>query len=261
MQDPPEPNHNMQDTSNSSNPESGAGKAAAVAKPVKPISKSEIEYVNQTYKRILRTAVEVARQIIELGERLAKIKARVEAREGYRAWGPWAVANLEFSLRTAQKFMKAAEDKHLFGVLSPEDFMARVWGHKPKELKNKEDNTEDRNDASGGASGGKGEGEGEEESKEDSREKEESSETKFSTGKFPKKERRNVAFYRDVIRLTDAFLNQPIAESEKQPRSRSFTPSFGAALKSRLSTWASGPRTCSNPVTRSPSEPVPPRNK
>jgi hypothetical protein len=108
--------------------------SSASARPIRPatISKSEIEYVNRTYRKILRTAAEIAAQAIDLGERLNRMKVRVKARE--ELWEKWAEEHLEFPLRTAQKLMAAANDKHKLAALGPEGFMAGVWGNRPKEL-------------------------------------------------------------------------------------------------------------------------------
>jgi hypothetical protein len=106
------------------------------------ISQKEIDDLNARHARIARSTFEIAREIIELGEKLAAVKARI----GHGKWIPFVEKNLHYSMRTVQRYIKAAEQKHNLAFLDPEEFMARIWGNTPKQLKAGEGDTIDKND-------------------------------------------------------------------------------------------------------------------
>jgi hypothetical protein len=207
----------QEESTNTNNPDSGDGKALTttttpIAKRGRPrgstnktsISQTEINALRTELKELLASTIDTLTRMTKFGEHCLEVKAKLKKKG--ELWVPFVKANLPVSVRYVQRCMLAAEKYRLGGCPDLEPFMADVWGHKIKELSGSEEDTEDKNDASVVS---------EEKGKDESKEEKGETSEEFTTGKFPKKERRNVAFYRDVIRLTDAFLNQPIAESEK----------------------------------------------
>jgi hypothetical protein len=102
-----------------------------VEKPVKPVvSRSEINYVNREHKAIVRSIADTTGRIINLGKKLARMRDRFE----YGEWIPFVERELEFSVRTVQRYIRAAElSADLVLGTDPAEFLAKVWGHKPKE--------------------------------------------------------------------------------------------------------------------------------
>lgn len=90
------------------------------------ISQKTIDELNRLHGQLVRSASEVARQVIELGEKLATTKKQVR----HGAWTDWVQNNLNFPMRTVQRYMKAAEMKHsLLLDADPSEFMAQIWGN------------------------------------------------------------------------------------------------------------------------------------
>ena len=91
--------------------------------------------INRRYKKWRATAVETALAIIDLGERLAKLKRHVEVARGYGHWEAFVADRAEFlpPIRTCQKFMFGAESKD-DPLLStdPLAWAPKIWGNKPK---------------------------------------------------------------------------------------------------------------------------------
>jgi hypothetical protein len=197
-------------------PDSGDRRAESSAPPRPAISKSEIEYVNRVYRKIRATHAETAVQVIDLGDHLNKMQARLLKREGYGKWKGWVEANLDFPIRTARKFGWAADNRHLLAALGPEEFMARVWGHRPKT-----DEPEPREAASGpsgevktGTNGTGSEGTKADEVKEGDGEpfddKADDSKPRF---RKPKKlvegEWEGIEIHRNLFKTIEAYLTQP----------------------------------------------------
>jgi hypothetical protein len=115
-----------------------SGSAESPAKQVKlrreKISQKTIDELNKRHERIVLMAVDIAKEAIELGELLQRVKARV----AYGQWTGFVERNLRFSMRTVQRYMKAAELKHN-AVLDPAAFMAQIWGNEPTKLKDRND--------------------------------------------------------------------------------------------------------------------------
>jgi hypothetical protein len=99
------------------------------------ITQREIDEINTRHDRIVRSAAEIAREIIELGELLISVKSRTR----HGKWLVFVQKNLRFSARTATRYMRAAEQKYdPILSLDPAEFMARVWGNESKQLEDEE---------------------------------------------------------------------------------------------------------------------------
>jgi hypothetical protein len=107
------------------------------------ITQKEIDDANSRHERIIRSAAETVRQVIELGRILITFKKRVS----HGKWIPFVERNLKFQMRAAQRYMQAAEEYNAMTDLDPAEFMAKIWGHKPKQLKDGEQEATDKNDA------------------------------------------------------------------------------------------------------------------
>jgi len=95
------------------------------------INQTEIDDINARHARIIRSAAEMAREIIELGERLTSVKNRLR----HGKWLAFVEKNFEFTARTATRYMRAAEQKYdPMLSIDPAEFMARIWGNEPKQL-------------------------------------------------------------------------------------------------------------------------------
>jgi hypothetical protein len=102
----------------------------------------EVRDISRRYKRWRKTAVESALQVIDLGERLVRLKRHVEEAYGPDHWTGFVDAQSDFpALRTAQKFMAGfkAKDDALLST-DPAAWLAKIWNNtatakKPKRLK------------------------------------------------------------------------------------------------------------------------------
>jgi hypothetical protein len=170
------------------------------------VSQNEIDDLNERHERILRAAADVARQVIELGERLREVKTKIR----HGKWVPFVEQNLKFSMRTVQRYMKAAEQKY-DPILSydPAEFMARIWGNKP-ELEEGEKIKKGKNDVDVAF-------DHDEES--DSEEKEgfvyRGLDPLTRPDHVDPDEWNGILFYRESLRMLDAYLEQPVAETIK----------------------------------------------
>ena len=193
-----------------SNPTSdpGGGKAAKPAKRV-PSAETidwEVRDIKRRYKRWRATAAENALAIIDIGERLAKLKGEVEAAYSYGHWTEFVASRAEDlpPIRTCQKFMAGAEakDDPLLST-DPMAWAAKVWGNKPKPKggdRNAVDGAsdkkrEDDNKADNRQSGGHG----------------------FSPGFFPDQGKPAFTGFKNLARyLNEAFFESPaITATEK----------------------------------------------
>jgi hypothetical protein len=113
-------------------------RAAELAKAAKPpVSKSEIEYVNREHRKLKASAAESAARVIDIGSHLLSMKAQLKRGAPEESWEGWVEKNLAFPIRTAQKCMKAAEEKEKLAALGPTAFMSWVWGNdKPQKRRN-----------------------------------------------------------------------------------------------------------------------------
>jgi hypothetical protein len=170
------------------------------------ISQQEIDDLNERHQRILQAAADVARQVIELGERLVSYKKRLP----HGRWALFVEKNLHFSMRTTQRYMKAAEQKYdpILGSDAAE-FMARIWGNKPE--------LEEGQEAKKGKSDVDVAFDNDEES--DSEEKEDfvyrGLEPLIRPQDVPEDEWNGLLFYRQLLRTLDDYLEQPVAETIK----------------------------------------------
>ena len=119
---------------------SSADPGGGKGKPSKPlVSQGEIAWLNAEHRAIVKSIADASMRAIHLGRKLAKVRARF----GYREWIPWVRKNLEYSIRTAQRYILAGTlaDDLTLGT-NPAEFMAHVWGHKlPKpELEDRDPN-------------------------------------------------------------------------------------------------------------------------
>jgi hypothetical protein len=95
----------------------------------------EVKDIRNRYRKWKGTVAETARGIIDLGERLTKLKGHVRAAEGYGSWEGFVEPRAEVGdlppLRTCQKFMAgwADRDNPLLGT-EPAAWVARVWGNR-----------------------------------------------------------------------------------------------------------------------------------
>lgn len=118
----------MQDTTDQQLPASPVKRVRGTREKV---SQKEIDDLNQRHERIHRSVIEIVKEVIELGEKLAAIKTRL----GHGRWEPWVEKNLKFTVRTARRYMTAAEQKEkLYLGQDPAEFMSVIWGHEPKQI-------------------------------------------------------------------------------------------------------------------------------
>jgi hypothetical protein len=203
----------------------GGGKA----KPPKRVPSAEtIEWevrdISRRYKRWRRTAIESALAVIDLGERIARLKRHIEAVSGYGHWTEF-VEKIEIdfpALRTCQKFMAGAEAKD-DPLLSTDAvaWLARIWGNKgggsgsgQKRLKG----------ASGkwGRGGTDSEGtEGDDPSKEDDEpfDNSQSGGPGFNPGFFPDQGKPAFTGFKNLARyLNEAFFESPAITTQEKLR-------------------------------------------
>jgi len=132
----------MQDPTNNHNGETPAGLSESsnrlATKPARPVRAETIEWevrdIARRYQRWRKTAVESALAVIDLGERLAKLKRRVDAVRPPFNWTEFVEAQTHFpALRTVQRLMAGAEAKEdpLLSV-DPAAWLAKVWGNSKK---------------------------------------------------------------------------------------------------------------------------------
>lgn len=121
------------------NTESNELPAKRIRGKVEKITQHEIDELNERHRRIHRAAAEVAAEVVALGEKLTSIKQRLP----HGKWGQWVERNLDFTIRTATRYMKAYEKRIALLSVDPEDFMANIWGNEPKEIPDKSDVTSD----------------------------------------------------------------------------------------------------------------------
>jgi Protein of unknown function (DUF3102) len=111
------------------------------------VSQKIIDEINERHDRIVRSAADTARGIIELGELLTRVKSQMR----HGKWLPFVERNFRFTARTATRYIKAYEQRYdpILGF-DPTEFMARVWGNESKQLeegkKGKSDVTSDLDD-------------------------------------------------------------------------------------------------------------------
>jgi Protein of unknown function (DUF3102) len=119
------------------------------------ISQKVIDDINERHDRIRRSASEIAREVVELGQILTRVKDSMR----HGKWLPFVEKNLRFTDRTATRYMRAAEriDDPLLS-LDPAKFLAGVWGHEPKQIEEGKGVKKGKSDA---ASDFENEGEGE----------------------------------------------------------------------------------------------------
>jgi DUF3102 family protein len=99
------------------------------------ISQKLIDEINERHDRIKRSASEIAREVVELGQILTQVKKSIR----HGKWLPFVEKNLGFTDRTATRYMRAAEriDDPLLS-LDPAKFLAGVWGNEPKQIEGEE---------------------------------------------------------------------------------------------------------------------------
>ena len=87
------------------------------------ISRGEINEINARHKKILGHTVDLAKEHIELGGLLTEVKRKVKRRGGL--WETFVENNLDFDLRTAQRYMWAF--KHQYDY-SPAELIVQLLG-------------------------------------------------------------------------------------------------------------------------------------
>jgi hypothetical protein len=210
----------MQETTDT-NSDPGGGKAGKpIGRPRKgAITQKEIDDLRAELRELLTATLDVATRMIKFGQHLIALKESGKIK--YGEWTRFVKTNLPVSLRYVERCMLAAEKYKVAGCPDSEEFMAAIWGHKPKELPEGEGDTESKNDASV-VSGDGDEGESKEE---------DSSGTTF--GSFPKEEREDIVLFLEFQRMLNAYLEQPIAESAKLTTLEDLFATIYAKLKTQ----------------------------
>lgn len=111
------------------------------------VSKKVIDEINHAHEQIVRDVNGTITRIIEIGEKLISVKAALEHGE----WLPWVEANLNFTPRTAQRYIGAAEKKKLRLETEPVEFLSKIWNNKSGEGKKRGANKPDQHGGNGPA--------------------------------------------------------------------------------------------------------------
>lgn len=168
------------------------------------ITQKEIDEINALHRSSVEKALESVQSAIKCGGMLVSIKGRLK----HGQWGKWAERNLNFTIRTAVRYMTAYEKRAALYDTDPVEFMAMIWGHKAAEIEDKSD-AGHKSDAASDLEGGNedGEKEGEDEIGDSNPEKRPAD---WSIEKWT-----GFLLIRSLNQALDEFVQQPISDPEK----------------------------------------------
>ena len=90
---------------------------------VSPDFASEANSINQMHRELELVGLQMLERMFQIGERLARIKEQLT----HGTWEHWVDDHLNFTIRTAQRYLRAYKHRHLAGA-DPVLFLEQIQG-------------------------------------------------------------------------------------------------------------------------------------